>query len=1215
MKKLLLLFALMLAVPLGVLAQGSTWQTATIINNGSSGSGTLDKNHEEMWFKVVVPEDGHMRFTFSTSDNLKLAYIDCCWSNGETYYTRKSTGWYPEDGTALEVPDAGPGTYYLKVARSSGAGTATLNYQFTANSYGNDKADNDEWNLGSEIALGQTVQGHLGYRDGTDYIDDVDWYKIVVPKDGQVDLVFNCNQTYELKPAYVDFCWSNGETYYTRQSTGWYPDPSGTLTIPDVGPGTYYIHVARSSGHGGYTLTYNFTASSYSNDPADNDEWNKGSEIALGQTVQGHLGYRDASNYIDDVDWYTIQVPQDGQVDLVFDCERKYDLKLAYVEFCCSNGETYYTRKGTGWYPNQSDTLTIPDVGPGTYYIHVARSSGHGGYTLRYNFTASSYGNDPADNDEWNKGSEIASGQTVQGHLGYRDGSNYIDDVDWYTIQVPQDGQVDLVFDCERKYDLKLAYVEFCWSNGETYYTRQSTGWYPNQSDTLTIDNVGVGTYYIHVRRSEGHGGYKLKYIFTPNNYRNDTEPNDELEQATQTLGNNETLTAHLGYRDANNKVDDYDWFRLDIDNRAAMLALNVESDTLSTLKLAYVDIIRRKGDSQSTVASTGWYPTTPITLNLTEVEEDADYYVKVVRSEGNGGYSLTYGALERMETSMVRVSFTGQNSVRLGIPCEYTIKVENIDNHHSGKWFLLVNATDDIKLLGAKLPCNGGVEELPMDSITYEGDQSMVFVVPSMAPYESYTFNILAEGLVIKEAPALNSQVEFDTNSNGHGPNRFIISGTTALCVVGLVTLDYAGDKVTEFMTDVINEHIDLDEKELAYYRTRVNDKVDQSLATYKKETGEGVVVAKRAVKTVATKWIETLPGGGLINFFGELIETTKTFSGAITRRWLYWTQRDLDPNYKEWEKKYDAKMLDAKMGCNRIVRSWDPNEMVGPVGYGDDNYIAETHTVDYRILFENKKEATAPAYRIRITDVLDENVFDVSSVRFGQTSHEGDAYNWKMSREGNKVSWDIEGIELPPNVNAPEGEGYVTFTVDLLPGLKSGTQLKNKATIIFDYNEPIETNEYVNTLDLTAPTGQVMASGVSGSNMVLSLEGLDTESGVSHYLVYSSTADGQDFQFCGQSMKGSITIPVEAGHNAADYTFAVVAVDNVGNAQLTLSEPWSMAAGISTPVADTQAWTIATLGGTVVASGNQGAPSARLVPGVYVVRQGSQSRKIIVK
>ena len=130
----------------------------------------------------------------------------------------------------------------------------------------------------------------------------------------------------------------------------------------------------------------------------------------------------------------------------------------------------------------------------------------------------------------------------------------------------------------------------------------------------------------------------------------------------------------------------------------------------------------------------------------------------------------------------------------------------------------------------------------------------------------------------------------------------------------------------------------------------------------------------------------------------------------------------------------------------------------MCGPVGYGDKHYIAETTTMDYRILFENKKEATAPAYRIRISDELDENVFDVNSVRFGTTSHDGKEYSWKMNREGNKLTWDIEGIELPPNVNAPEGEGYVTFTVDLKAGLPNGTKIRNKASIIFDYNETIE-------------------------------------------------------------------------------------------------------------------------------------------------------------
>ena len=1075
----------MLAVPLGALAQGSTWQTATPLNNGGTGTGSLDGNSQDAWFKIEVPEEGRVVLTETPGGTLSVQYVDICRPTAEGDVTSRSSIWPYENAGTLDVTDAGKGTYYIHVHRYSGAGSFTLSYQFTACPRSNDAEPNDNGGQGALLENGKTVEGRMGYLDATDYRDGDDWYKIEVPSDGIVKLTYTPDTDFGLSMQHIDFCWLNNEGSYVSRTSIWPYDNKGELIVTDAGVGTYYIRLHRYSGHGGYQLRYDFTPQRYGNDSEPNDNFIQGEEITIGQTIQGHMGYLDATDYRDRDDWYKIVVPQDGTVKLAFS-------------------------------PNQ-------------------------------------------------------------------------------------------------EFDLSMQYIDFCWLNTEGSAVSRRSIWPYNNTDTLTVADAGVGTYYVRLHRYSGHGGYTLKYIFQPNNYRNDGEPNNELEQATP-LEVNSNITAHLGYLDANDQRDGDDWFKLETDNAAMFIGVEYARDTTTTLSVQYIDIVKKKGDQTQAVTTIWPYETATGQLTVNDIDEAAEYYVHVHRYSGNGGYSLTYGALERMETSMVRVTFSGQNSVRLGIPCEYTIKVENIDNHHSGKWFLLVNATDDIKLLGAKLPCNSGVEELPMDSITYEGDQSMVFVVPSMAPYESYTFNILAEGLVIKEAPAFNDQVEFDTNYSGHGPNRFVISGTTALCVVGLVVLDYAGDKVTEFMTDVINEHIDLDEKELAYYRTRVNNKVDQQLATYKKETGEGVVVAKRAVKTVATKWIETIPGGGLINFFGELIETTKTFSGAITRRWLYWTQRDLDPNYKEWEKQYDAKMLDAKMGCNRIVRSWDPNEMVGPVGYGDNNYIAETRTMDYRILFENKKEATAPAYRIRITDVLDEQVFDVSSVRFGQTSHDGDAYNWKMSREGNKLSWDIEGIELPPNVNAPEGEGYVTFSVDLLPGLKSGTQLKNKATIIFDYNEPIETNEYVNTLDFTAPTGKVAASAVSGNNMVLNLEGHDTESGVSHYLVYYST-DGQDFHFCDQSMTGSITIPVETGHSAADYTFAVVAVDNVGNAQLTLSEPWSMAAGISTPVADMQAWTIATLGGTVVASGPNGTPSARLVPGVYVIRQGGQSRKIIVK
>lgn len=62
-----------------------------------------------------------------------------------------------------------------------------------------------------------------------------------------------------------------------------------------------------------------------------------------------------------------------------------------------------------------------------------------------------------------------------------------------------------------------------------------------------------------------------------------------------------------------------------------------------------------------------------------------------------------------------------------------------------------------------------------------------------------------------------------------------------------------------------------------------------------------------------------------------------------------------------------------------------------------------------------------------------------------------------------------------MPPNVNPPEGEGWVKFIVNLKPNLSTGTQIKNKAVITFDINKPLATNIALNTLDFVPPTAQI--------------------------------------------------------------------------------------------------------------------------------------------
>ncbi len=175
---------------------------------------------------------------------------------------------------------------------------------------------------------------------------------------------------------------------------------------------------------------------------------------------------------------------------------------------------------------------------------------------------------------------------------------------------------------------------------------------------------------------------------------------------------------------------------------------------------------------------------------------------------------------------------------------------------------------------------------------------------------------------------------------------------------------------------------------------------------------------------------------------------------------------------------------------------------------------------------------------------------------MRFGSTSHDGIGYAWRMSRDGNILSWDIEGIELPPNVEAPEGEGFVTFTVNLLPGLASGTQLQNQATIIFDYNEPIETNVYLNTLDLEPPTSQMISAEAKDGKVTVRCEGYDDLSGVARYKYYVAVP-GKDFEYFGETFDTQLDYDLPANVDATAYRFYALAVDNVGNQQATAPSP----------------------------------------------------------
>jgi len=269
------------------------------------------------------------------------------------------------------------------------------------------------------------------------------------------------------------------------------------------------------------------------------------------------------------------------------------------------------------------------------------------------------------------------------------------------------------------------------------------------------------------------------------------------------------------------------------------------------------------------------------------------------------------------------------------------------------------------------------------------------------------------------------------------------------------------------------------------------------------------------------------------------------------------------------------------------RAVSSFDPNEIIGPAGYTEVRYSLKNETYPYTVFFENLATASAPAQEVFVTDTLDLNVFDIGNFSFGPVAF-GDTIVFPLAGEKEFtadvdmrpaqdiivriegtldtvnaiIHWhfitfdpatmtlieDPDGGFLPPNITSPEGEGSVSFSVGLKPTLTHGTELMDKATILFDINPPIYTNEWLNTLDLVKPQSSVspLSAVVNDTLFQVEWSGTDNESGVRNYSIYVSENDSD---YVAWKSYTSATSGYFDGEYGSTYKFYSVAYDSLGH------------------------------------------------------------------
>ena len=237
----------------------------------------------------------------------------------------------------------------------------------------------------------------------------------------------------------------------------------------------------------------------------------------------------------------------------------------------------------------------------------------------------------------------------------------------------------------------------------------------------------------------------------------------------------------------------------------------------------------------------------------------------------------------------------------------------------------------------------------------------------------------------------------------------------------------------------------------------------------------------------------------------------------------------------------------------------------------------------------FANDPTATAPAQTVTITDQLDPNLdwstFQLGDIGFGTITISvppgRTSFNTRVDAtatlgvyvdvsanfniQTGMVTWTFMSLDpttldlpinplegfLPPNINAPAGQGFVTYTVQPKTTLVTGTQINAQATVVFDTNAPINTAPQFNTIDSGPPTSSVNPlPDTEPPTFPISWSGSDDPggSGVASYSIYVSDNGAPFTPFLADTTQTSATFTGQVGHR---YSFYSIATDNVGNVQ----------------------------------------------------------------
>lgn len=281
-------------------------------------------------------------------------------------------------------------------------------------------------------------------------------------------------------------------------------------------------------------------------------------------------------------------------------------------------------------------------------------------------------------------------------------------------------------------------------------------------------------------------------------------------------------------------------------------------------------------------------------------------------------------------------------------------------------------------------------------------------------------------------------------------------------------------------------------------------------------------------------------------------------------------------------------ANGLMAGLAYSIFALPCDPNQITGPAGYGQPKFVSRNLSMPYVIDFENDSTlAQVAAQRVIIRQSIhpkaDPLAFKLGSFGFASntfavpedrsnyfTTLNFDSLGYRVNVTAGvdivkrEAFWIFQTIDpatglpptnvflglLPVNDSLNRGHGFVKYAIKPLATDATGDSITAKASIVFDENEPVETNTWANVVDAYAPMSSLSSLPATSNNPVISLHYSGTDdtggSGLKYKSLYVSDNSGEPMLYVAN---WSGTDTVFYGEQNHTYTFYGEATDNVAN------------------------------------------------------------------